>query len=426
MKKIFIYLFALSALLTTGCTKAFDNISDTEPVEGISLTFNLTIDIENLKGFDLVLKLINYDENLEYSFPVNPSAGARAVSNVVSVTTTDIVPGFYTAILSGKGEGVSEGTDFEYMLSGNLVNQAMTGEGQNFDITVSAGKKGNLLIKELYYCGVPSYYFRDQFYELYNNSEAVIYLDGLYFANLHPARATTSLSLWPDDDAVYAERVWRFPGNGTDYPLQPGESVILAQNAMNHPEANAKSPVNLLNADFEFYMGSTTYPDKPAYNMEHVFYEGKADIGSIQMWLVSVFGGAYCVFKVPDDEVWDPVNDPNMHTTDLATTYSTLYAKIPLDYVLDAVECCANESEVNMKRLPGVVDAGITWVGNSYIGLSVARHIEKDEDGNPKTLQNGSYIYMDTNNSTDDFERELTPELRRYGAKVPSWSHTLQ
>lgn len=50
MKKIFIYLFALSALLTTGCTKAFDNISDTEPVEGISLTFNLTIDIENLKG----------------------------------------------------------------------------------------------------------------------------------------------------------------------------------------------------------------------------------------------------------------------------------------------------------------------------------------------------------------------------------------
>ena len=426
MKKILVYLFALSALFTTGCTKAFDNIADAHEVESISLTFNLTIDIENLTGFNMTLKLINYDENLEYEFPVNPTSVSRAAGNVVTVTATDIVPGIYTAILSGKGSGVSEGTDFEYMMSGNIVNQVMTADTPALNITVSAGKKGNLLFKELYYCGVPSYYFRDQFYELYNNSEKVIYLDGLYIANLTPSRATTSLSLWPDNNAVYAERVWRFPGTGTDYPLQPGESVILAQNAMNHSEANEKSPVNLLNADFEFYMGSTTYPDRPAYNMEHVFYDGKAEIGSIQMWLVSVFGGAYCIFKVPEDETWDPVNDPNMSSTDLATTYSTLYAKIPNDYILDAVECCANESEINMKRLPGVLDAGMTWVGNSYIGIGVARHIETDEDGNPKTLSNGSYIYMDTNNSTDDFERGVTPTLRRNGAKVPSWSHTLQ
>lgn len=426
MKKILVYLFALSALFTTGCTKAFDNIADANEVEGISLTFNLTIDIENLTGYNMTLRLINYDENLEYEFPVSPNSVSRSAGNVVTVMATGVVPGIYTAILSGKGTGVSEGADFEYMMSGNLVNQVMTADTPSFDITISAGKKGNLLFKEMYYSGVPSYYFRDQFYELYNNSEQVIYLDGIHIANLYPTTATTSLPLWPDDDAVYAERVWRFPGNGTDYPLQPGESVILAQNAMNHPEANENSPVNLLNADFEFYMGSTVYPDRPAYNMEHVFYQGKSDIGSIQMWLVSVFGGAYCIFKVPEGETWDPVNDPNMHSTNLASTSSTLYAKIPMDYVLDAVECGDNESKVNAKRLPGVLDAGMTWVGNSYVGKGVYRHIETDEAGNPKTLSNGSYIYMDTNNSTDDFEREVTPTLRRNGAKVPSWSHTLQ
>ena len=421
MKKILVYLFALSALITTGCTNAFDNISDAKEVEGISLTFNLTLDIDELTGYDMTLRLINYDENLEYTIPVTASS---ITSNKVTVTAKDIVPGIYTAILGGKG--LTDDTAFEYMLSGNLVNQAMTGEGQSFDISVAAGKKGALIFKEIYYCGVKSYYFRDQFYELYNNSESVVYLDGIHIANLTPSRATTKLSLWPDQNAVYAERVWKFPGTGKDYPLQPGESVILAQNAMNHTEANELSPVNLLVADFEFYMGSTTYPDKPAVNMEHVFYQGKANIGTIQQWLVSVFGGAYCVFKVPEGENWDPVNDPNMSSTDLATTSSTLYAKIPLDYVIDAVEACANESEVNMKRLPGVLDAGMTWVGNSYLGIGVARYIETDEAGNPKTMSNGSYIYVDTNNSTDDFERGVTPQLRRNGAKVPSWSHTLQ
>jgi hypothetical protein len=68
----------------------------------------------------------------------------------------------------------------------------------------------------------------------------------------------------------------------------------------------------------------------------------------------------------------------------------------------------------------------MTLVGNSYSGVGVARHIEKDDAGNPKTLSNGAYIYMDTNNSTNDFERGVTPTLRRNGAKVPSWSHTLQ
>lgn len=422
MKKILVYLFALGALFTTGCTEAFDNTSDAKEVEGISLTFNLTIGLEDLTGYDMTLRLINYDENLEYSLPV--SGAAVSAGDVLTVTATGVVPGIYTAILSGKG--LTDDTAFQYMLSGNLVNQAMTADGQKFDIAVSGGKKGALVMKELYFSGVPSYYFRDQFYEIYNNTETTVYLDGLYFANLHPSRATTTLSLWPDDNAVYAERVWRFPGDGDDYPLQSGESVILAQNAMDHTANNPNSPVNLLVSDFEFYMGSTTYPDRPAFNMEHVFYNGKADIGTIQMWLVSVFGGAYCLFSVPDDAEWDPVGDPNMSSTDLATTRSTLYAKIPLDYVIDAVECCANESEVNMKRLPGVIDAGMTWVGNSYIGLGVTRRIETDEAGNPKTMSNGSYIYMDTNNSTDDFEREVTPEIRRNGAKMPSWNHTLQ
>ena len=407
MKKINIYLLALIALVATSCTKAFDNLSDASEVTPITLKFNLNVEAEDLVGYDLTLKLTNYDENLEY---------------VIPATTTNIeakvIPGIYTAVISGKGFS-SNAEVSEYLMNGSLVNEPFTTNGKSYTMSVKAGIKGNVIFKELYFCGVPSYYFRDQCYELYNNSNSVVYLDGLHLANLAPSTATTSLPTWEDglENFVYAERVWKFPGDGDDYPLQPGESIIVAQHARNHQEANEASPVDLSGAEFEFYMGSTTYSDMPAVNMDHVFYQGKADIGTVPQWLVSVFGGAYVIFKVPEDQTWDPV------TTDwavqLGTSSTTRYAKIPVEYVWDAVELGNNESMVNAKRVPGLLDAGMSWVGNIYCGLSVARHIEEG-----KTLDNGSYIYVDTNNSTDDFERGLTPEqkMRRNGANVPSWN----
>lgn len=61
-----------------------------------------------------------------------------------------------------------------------------------------------------------------------------------------------------------------------------------------------------------------------------------------------------------------------MKTTDLSKPNSNVYyAKIPIKYVLDAVEAVNNESKMNAKRVPGVLDAGITWVGATYCGLGM-------------------------------------------------------
>ena len=116
-----------------------------------------------------------------------------------------------------------------------------------------------------------------------------------------------------------------------------------------------------------------------------------------------------------------------MKTTDLSKPNSNVYyAKIPIKYVLDAVEAVNNESKMNAKRVPGVLDAGITWVGATYCGLGIARKLSTDEEGNPIIREEtGTYIYQDTNNSTDDFERGVVPVMRRNGAKMPSWNHTL-
>jgi len=149
-----------------------------------------------------------------------------------------------------------------------------------------------------------------------------------------------------------------------------------------------------------------------------VFYNGSSEKGTVPQYLTSVFGGAYVIFKVPEGKTYDPVNDATLRTTNLATTSTTLYAKVPVKYVLDAVEAVDNEAAIQYKRIPSLLDAGATYVGATYNGLGVARKkIGENADGTP--------ILQDTNNSTDDFDRGVTPQFRRSNSKVPSWNHTL-
>lgn len=64
--------------------------------------------------------------------------------------------------------------------------------------------------------------------------------------------------------------------------------------------------------------------------------------------------------------------------------------------------------------------------GFDVIFIETARKLSIDEEGNPVIREEtGTYIYQDTNNSTDDFERGVVPVMRRNEAKMPSWNHTL-
>ena len=420
MKK---YQLIISTCLILSACDSFNDLEGVKEIAPISvdvaLDFN-TDQVTEIKG--LTIKFDNYDEDLHYE---------KAVSGH-QVEMNDILPGIYTVNVSGTG---IDADGNEYYLNGSVVNQAIFQEGSSLSLTIKGLKISPLVFKEIYYaCSrtpLNKPYIYEQFYEVYNNSSSMLYLDGIHFANLYPDKSSTNLPLWPEEDGdnyVYALRVWKFPGNGTDYPLQPGESCVIAQFAVNHQLEiyNPASPVDNSSADFEFYMDNTNYTNAPAPDMEHIFYNGKAEKGTLKQYLTTVFGGAYVAFQIPEGETWDPVNDPNMQTRDLSTTKATLYAKIPIRYVLDAVEAIDNESKTNSKRLPSVLDAGITWVGATYNGLGVCRKPSLDDNGNPIQRENGAYIYQDTNNSADDFERGVTPVLRRNNAGMPEWNHTLK
>ncbi|WP_293933605.1 DUF4876 domain-containing protein [Sphingobacterium sp. UBA6645] len=405
-RKYTLYGLLAAASLFSSCSR-IDNGLDTDDIA--YMTLNITANpvaegIERTEGLKIVLE--NFTEG--YRIEQEMTNGVNRIEK--------LIPGTYSINITGNVE--QEGKTF--YLIGSKVNYLVVKDGESLSIDVNGASVGPLAFSELFYAGTEPFYFRNQFYEIINNSDETVYLDGLHFANLVPSAATVNLPVWPESDAgkyVYAERIWKIPGTGKDYPLAPGESFSMAQFAANHQLAqyNPKSPIDCSTSEFEFNMNNANFPDQPATDMQHVFYNGLAGKGSLPQYLTSVMGGAYVIFRVPEGESYDPVNNKSLQTRNLATTSANLYAKIPLTYIMDAVECGQNENMITAKRVPSLLDAGMTYVGATYNSKGVRRKKSGvDNAGRP--------ILQDTNNSTEDFERLVTPEFRHYGEGIPSWS----
>lgn len=114
------------------------------------------------------------------------------------------------------------------------------------------------------------------------------------------------------------------------------------------------------------------------------------------------------------------MTDTSLQAKNAADSYSDIFAKVPLEYVVDVVEGIRNPTYVDAKNIPSSIDAGFVTVGNTYLGLGVTRKLDKDT---PAT--NGAVLYQDTNNSTEDFECGVVPVLHRH-SKMPSWNHSLK
>lgn len=406
MKKII--LFIAIAFAAISCEQ-FDQVKGTDMVENISMGIEIT-----LKKDDNVpapesykVKLNNYAENIEVIKSVE-------AGDVVKID--DIIPGIYTISISGES---NDGT-FTYNFNGNLSNINLLEDNKVMPLEMQAAKSGNILFKEIYYCGSKiggkTNYFRDQYYELYNNSSKVQYLDGLCIGNIYPTTTSQVIYVWdrPNyEDYVYLQTIWQVPGTpGVDkkYPLNPGESVIIAQMADNHQREalNPDSPVNLRCAEFETYLRTTanTTDNENAINMYMAYWYTKSKTQA--QWMVTINGGAFVIFY-PESEI-----DPNTYVVD--PKYTSNKAKdIPISWIVDAVELMLNESKITQKRMPAVLDAGATWVGGTYLAKSVSRKIKE-------VTEDGRVIYQDTNNSLEDFQVNDTPVLRRDGAGIPSWN----
>jgi hypothetical protein len=355
-----------------------------------------------------VVRFINLTDNSE----------TVALAGRDGVATASLMPGIYNVIVSA---GWLQGNiEFNFSGTANNVNILLGGSTESdgsikIPLPIVASEPGTLVFKELYYVGsrtpANSTYFRDQFYELYNNGESTIYIDGLCLGTIYSQLASANQPTWEDienaENYIFYQWLFQFPGTGKDYPLNPGESVVIAQWATNHQvEAlNLSSPVNLTSAEFEAYLSTANVQtDETAINLNNLFRSNQT---TMPQWLSSVFGSAWAIF-FPEADF-----DPTKLTTQKGSSLQGI--AVPISQVLDAVEAVDNDTKVLLKRIPVKLDAGATYVGATYTAQSVSRKIKE-------TKEDGRVIYTDTNNSTTDFQLNDTPVVRRNGAKIPSWN----
>ncbi len=231
-----------------------------------------------------------------------------------------------------------------------------------------------LIISEIYACGPPGsgLYYHDKYVEVYNQSDSVIYLDGLIVAVIYSS-SYLGLNYRDDPAYIHSKSIWMFPGTGRDYPIQPGQFVVCAEDAIDH-RMNAPLSVDLSSAPFEFYKDDAPDIDNPAVpNMIRIYQEAGND------WLIGGEKGALAIARFPADSLI-PYNDEFL---------------IPYTAVLDAVEYMSDPTLLDKKTVNPSLDAGSAGGIQFYTGKSMERKKLSDV---PRI------ILRDENNSSFDYE----------------------
>lgn len=264
----------------------------------------------------------------------------------------------------------------DVQLSGSIEIDLSSNENDHsrFVIEMNATFLSSIVINEIYYSGPANsgLYYSDQFVELFNASDSVEYLDGLILC-----RASTRLDYMGQFAEVFY--TYQFPGNGTDFPIQPGQFVVVAQDAMDHISVGgAPGSVDLSHADWECYNQLGNDLDNPNVpNLININPNKAID------FMISLSHNGVILAKV-DDNSQLVFNEKG-------------YVLFNFSDVLDGVEYASN-SDANKEMEPRI-DSG--FAGNGilrYSGHSTERE-------NPETGAPG----YDTNNSTFDFVSLQSP-----------------
>ncbi|UTX50559.1 DUF4876 domain-containing protein [Chryseobacterium sp. MA9] len=408
------------------------------------------------------IKPVPFTVNIKYDASKYPSAADKGVANVTVIlknTVTEdriigktdangdlildaVLPGTYSvqAELQLKQheyeQQIGEETSYEIVHFGGFDEKVVINANTPSKlIRITSGNLGDLVIKQYYYAGSDNKLganFRDQFIEIHNNSDQTIYADGLYLVflegNINSNVTTYTLSNGQYDwsktagggsaantDYVYSNIFIKIPGSGSQYPILPGKSIVIAQTAINHKmpfdDINGTGvaiqepdrTVDLSHADFETYMGdyNTSIGKKPfAWDIQNIMVPDML----VSYWSIasndlilnvnSMLGLG--ILRATDTEVatWKKVAAPKAPT-------GTLFLQIPKNYIIDGIDITDKEQKAP-KDFPADIDASRTFIVNAvgqaegtFTGLSVIRKT--------KEIINGRVVLQDTNNSANDF-----------------------
>ena len=405
-------LFAcIIAMLLVGIM--FTSCSDdkTPVVSQVAVSLEIPANLENveLTGANLVMTNVATQE----AYVASGDNVFRKNGNKYQLIVDQLEEGNYNVSISGHLDfelnNVAGQKDFE-VTSENVKISETSPAVQMVVSTFTA--QGGFVISEIFFTGTSTAegksYSGDQYIRITNNSDVTLYADSI--AVLESAFLTTQKQDYTPDimsTDFSVQACYMIPGTGKSVPVEPGASLTLAVNAINHT-AEEPNSIDLSDADFEFYDVSSnanyTDPDGTAPNLDKWY----CYTATIYQFHSRGFNSMAIAKMKTDKEDWlaNYVYDAEYLFVfgDFSKTMTKkgIY-KVPNSWILDGVNLSV-ESVREWNVLDASIDAGWTYCGK----------VDRDDTRFNKAVirkQDASGKYIDTNNSTNDFTPEAPASL---------------
>ncbi|GGF02010.1 Protein of unknown function [Chishuiella changwenlii] len=400
-KRILLLSFlALSATYTlVSCSN--DDDFGTEVVQKSTLTVSFKGD--NIKTY----KLLEIEA-------VELNTGAKTTNTVqdANAYSLELPKGSYKITINGTVVT----TENEEVKIGGSASVDITAATANLSVSLYIKQfNEDFIIEEAFYTGVKTpegkNYNSSRYFKITNNTDKVLYADKLILGQSEfVSQVDNNVTPYNRDKAFAVKGVMVLPGNGTDYPVQPGDFIVIADNAINHNSVTSTA-FDLSKADFEFPSENPSLGqvDNPAVPNVTVIY---SQMNFNMFFLHSSGVESYVLARFPEGETSTTFLEKYKYSYEYVNSAGNITKKstyeIPNTWIVDGMNNSVTDRFAQL-LLGSSIDAGWasvgTWNSADRLGKSVRRHTLGK-------MENGKNVYKDTNNSTVDFIRSAEPSLK--------------
>ncbi len=403
MKRTILILGLLGATFSTAlvsCSRDDDFGTEITQKSNVNLTFTAA-NTSSYKLLEIEILEVN-----------TGSLVKKALENSNSLTL-ELPYGSYK--ITANGTIVS--TDNEELSVAGTANLDVNSAAANTSIALQIKQfSEDFIIEEVFYTGVKTAdgknYNSSRYFKLVNNTDKVLFADQLIIGQSEFLTSVdNNVTPYSPNEQFAVKGVMVLPGNGSTYPVQPGDFIVIADNAINH-NAITNTAFDLHNADFEFPTDNPSLGqvDNPAVPNVDIVY---TQMNYNMIFLHSSGVESYVIARFPAGENATTFLQNHKYNYSYVnsagnTTNKSTY-KIPNSWIVDGMNNSTSDKFLHI--LTGTsIDSGWTGVGTFWndparLGKSVRRKVLG-------TASTGKNIYKDTNNSTNDFVKNAEPSLK--------------